>query len=126
MSTPEPIAHHNGVHAVRENGTALVVLRGEVDLSLGQELRVALAEAMGADRVIVDLGAATFIDSTTINALLVARRAAQAAHVALVILPGPDNVMRTLQVSGVADLIAISGAPRRYDRSETEASRSRG
>jgi anti-anti-sigma factor len=99
------------VHLLRNDATAVVVLRGEVDISLRHELQVTLAEAVRADRVIVDLGAATFIDSTTINALVVANRAARLAGVGLALTPGPRGVMRALELGGLADFFEITVDP---------------
>jgi len=105
------IEQPGNVRLVHHNSTAIVCLRGDIDVNSRDELRVKLAEALAADRVIVDLSRARFIDSTTINALLVAHRAAQLAKVTLTIAPGPDNVMRTLRIAGVAELLGLARAP---------------
>src|SRR5689334_6209513 len=111
MSTPDyNEVQQPGVHLTRQNGAAIVVLRGDIDLTLRSELQVTLAEAVAADRVIIDLRPATFIDSTTINALLIARRAAKLAGVPLALTRGAHNVMRTLEIAGVTHVFDITSA----------------
>jgi anti-sigma B factor antagonist len=54
------------------DGVAEVSVKGEVDLSTAPELKSALAALIdgGANRVLVDLTHATFIDSTTLGVLM--------------------------------------------------------
>jgi len=100
-----------GVQLVHQDGTAIVMLRGEIDLTHRDELQTALAEAIQAKSVTVDLSGTTFIDSTALNALIRAHRAAHTAEVRMTVTSGPDNVMKTLRVSGVEQLLANDGQP---------------
>jgi anti-anti-sigma factor len=95
------------VRLVRIGGTAIAYLAGDVDCAYADELAIGLAEAMSGDHVIVDLTQATFIDSTVINALVIAHRAAELAKATLTVVPGPASVMHTLSVSGVDEFLTF-------------------
>jgi anti-anti-sigma factor len=99
------------VDLVHNNGRASVVLRGEVDLALADELTRAITAAMSRPRVVIDLTHATFIDSTVIAALVAAHDHAATTSTDLTVVPGPDNVMRTLSVGGVDGLFAFTAPP---------------
>jgi stage II sporulation protein AA (anti-sigma F factor antagonist) len=99
------------VDLVRADGTAVLYLRGEVDMALADRLEAAIAEGMGGHRLVFDLTHATFIDSTVINALVAAHHDAAITDTSLTLVPGPDAVMRTLAVSGVDVLFMDSADP---------------
>jgi anti-anti-sigma factor len=118
-SDKQAAVHHPGVQLMHSDGTAVVLLRGEIDMRFRDHLESVLTEAMAAaDHVVVDLSHATFIDSTTLNALVIAHRAAGDAAVTLTIRSGPDNVMRALTTSGIDQLIAFTDR-RSDDRLDT-------
>jgi anti-sigma B factor antagonist len=98
---------HFGVELVRTDHTALVVLRGEIDLEATTALNAALAEAMAGERVIVDLSRTSFIDSTGVGALAMASRAAADAGTTLTVVRGPSKVMNILRMSGAYDLLTF-------------------
>ncbi|MET7425007.1 STAS domain-containing protein [Dactylosporangium sp. NPDC005555] len=62
----------------RDAGTCTVSIAGDVDMATVTDLERAVAAALdsGAEVVVVDLAAVTFIDSAGINALLKGRRLA--------------------------------------------------
>lgn len=72
-------------------GLAVVEAGGELDAYTAGDLRAALAEAMACSRVVVDLGSASFLDSTALGVVIRAMRDIdEAGGVALVVLPrGP-------------------------------------
>jgi anti-anti-sigma factor len=87
----------------RDGNTVMVSLRGEADLATAASLEEQLTQALGcgADRVIVDLGAVSFIDSTGLRVLLKAALASQGDSTKLYFLRGSTQVERILRVSGV-------------------------
>jgi anti-sigma B factor antagonist len=91
------------------DGTARLVLAGEVDCSTAPLLRRALdtAFADGACAVTVDLEAVTFLDSAGLSALAVAHRTAIGRGVRLRVLVGTRAVARALQVTGLWELLAV-------------------
>jgi anti-sigma B factor antagonist len=96
----EPVS----VRVHRDDRTTTIVLSGEVDLAAHPALADALAEAMtelAASRLVVDLGAVTFIDSSGLSAAIVLpARAADDAGITFNAISGP-GVARALQVSGL-------------------------
>ena len=97
------------------DGTAVLVLAGELDLYRAPEIEAALAEAIGANggdrdgkpcRLVVDLRSVTFVDSTMLGLLLAASRREQARGAELRILVG-RTPMTAFVVTGFDRLLAI-------------------
>ncbi|MCL7430388.1 STAS domain-containing protein [Streptomyces sp. YS415] len=89
------------------DGIEVVTLSGEIDYSIRDHLRYALLPPDGArpPRTVVDLSGVTFIDSTGINALIAAHRAATSAHGWLRLANPQQAVLRQLQFLGVDAVI---------------------
>ena len=90
-----------------DDGTLVLTAAGEIDLSnidaFNQALTSATAEAgPSGTRLTVDLSAVEYLDSSAINALY-----GLADHIHLVANP---VLMRSLTVSGLAELVAIESA----------------
>ena len=103
MSSDDPARLHEQPvkDARRERGAAIVVLQGELDLYNAQAVRDALTAAVkDAERVVVDLTAVTFVDSTAMGLLIEAR--SQLADREAFVLASPGfETRRALQVSGL-------------------------
>jgi anti-anti-sigma factor len=84
----------------RHNGGMVVRLGGELDLYNVGEVRTALARAaeQAPERLVIDLGAVDFLDSTALGALVEAGRGSEIRM--LLAAPGPE-VRRALEVSGL-------------------------
>ena len=88
----------------------VLVLSGEIDLACADEVADAgvtlLRQAPDAGRIVIDLGAVEFLDSSGLSALLQIRRAAAAdgVEVALRNITRPVGVL--LRLTGVEDLFA--------------------
>lgn len=116
----------------RAGGTTVLALAGELDLYRAPELERALAEAVEPDaaregrgnglvlptfggyvsyqrvrRVVVDLRAVTFLDSTTLALLLAASVRQQARGDDLLVLVGPHTPTAPFEVTGFDRLLAI-------------------
>jgi len=102
------------VSTVNEDGTARLVLTGEIDVSIAPAV-VSHAEQLLAGRphtVIVDLSAVTFLDSAGIGALVTLSNSASDAGIGSVrLVPGPRNVMRVLQIVGLTDVFDLPEEP---------------
>jgi anti-anti-sigma factor len=87
----------------RRNAGVLVRLAGELDLHNVDEVRAALAEAGSGEpeRLVVDLGEVSFVDSTALGALVASEKELPAGTRLLLAAPRPD-VRRALDVSGLA------------------------
>jgi anti-sigma B factor antagonist len=95
----------------RRNGSVVVRLAGELDLYNVAEVSSALADAAdeGADRLVVDLAEVSFLDSTALGALVAAKRELAAGTRLVLAAPGED-VLRALEVSGLAAHFEVRGS----------------
>ncbi len=88
----------------RDNGVAVVVAAGEVDLAsaeaLEQEATAALVQAETTE-VVVDLSGVTFLDSSGISALVKQRRLADERGKLMRISGAGGTVRDVLQLTGV-------------------------
>jgi anti-sigma B factor antagonist len=85
-------------------------ITGELDMATAGEVeeRVvgALTGAPTPERVVLDLAGLTFCDSSGIDVLLTVRSAAERAGVDLRVTGAHGMVRRTLEITGVLDLLA--------------------
>jgi anti-sigma B factor antagonist len=90
------------VRAIEElNGSVIVRLAGELDLYNADDIRRALAQAIDSapEKIVVDMAAVDFVDSTALGVLIEARAKLGRAGV---LLAAPQlETRRTLQVSGL-------------------------
>ena len=90
----------------------VVVVRGEHDIYTAPTLRDRMEEALGASPtgVIVDLSAATFLDSSILGALLEARRQALERTIGYVVSLGESpepGVQRSLEITGLVPVFPV-------------------
>ncbi|GAA5142388.1 hypothetical protein GCM10023340_05780 [Nocardioides marinquilinus] len=79
---------------------------GEIDLGNATELSGDLLRAIGsASHVYVDLTGVTFMDSSGIGVLVNGWRRARAQHVTLTVCEPTGQVRRTLESTGLLDLM---------------------
>ena len=94
-----------------EGGTRIVEVRGELELAtaptLGQRIRRPLFWE-GTERVVVDLSAVVFIDSSGTSALLLSVSHARAlGHTLVFVCPEEGEVMRRLRTYGLDSTLDI-------------------
>ena len=83
------------------DGTARLILRGELDLATRGDLREALlAEQRAGTAVIVVLDQLDYLDSAGIGELVRASRSASRGGRRFAVTPGTGNVRRVLWISG--------------------------
>ena len=100
------------IETSREGAEARAVLRGDFDMNATFSVEPALErllEGPPPERLTIDLGGLTFIDSTGIGVLLRVQSEASARGVALVILPGPAEVQRVFETAGLLDAFPFAG-----------------
>jgi len=101
----------------RAGGTTVVAVAGELDIYRAPALEHALEEAVEpaarGRRVVVDLRAVTFLDSTTLALLLAAHGRQQARDGELLILVGPQTPTAAFEVTGLDGLLTIRQVPDR-------------
>jgi anti-sigma B factor antagonist len=86
----------------RDGGVTVVHLAGELDLYNAHVVRDALLEicAEEPDRLVVDLGDVSFLDSTALGVLIEARKSLANRRAFLLARPGLET-RRALEVSGL-------------------------
>jgi anti-sigma B factor antagonist len=88
----------------------LITLRGEVDYESAQELRAAISRVLQLNAVrtlVINLAGVTFIDSTGIGTLVVARRICAEVGVKLQVHEANPFIGRLFTVVGVADALGL-------------------
>ena len=94
-----------------DNRVRHLVLSGELDMAALPELRRPLLErGKQFDCLVVDMSGLTFLDSTGIHFLLDLFADAQREGWLLRIVPGPPQVQRVLELSGVAEVLPWASA----------------
>jgi anti-anti-sigma factor len=89
-----------------EDGGQLVRVDGELDIATAPDLEaVLLRPRPPGERVIVDLGALRFIDSTGLRVLLRARAAARDGTWEIFVRNVPANVHRLFTIAGVQEAV---------------------
>ncbi|MGZ4563929.1 MAG: STAS domain-containing protein [Mycobacterium sp.] len=84
----------------RDDGTQVLLVRGELDMSNIDGFIQALRDATSDGRTLtIDLGAAEYLDSAAINALF--------DHVGQIDILANEVLMPLLTVSGLADVVPV-------------------
>ena len=89
------------------DGAVIVRLAGELDLYNAEDVRAALAQALAAtpSRIVVDMAAVEFVDSTALGVLVEAR--SRLGHDALLLAAPQPETRRTLKISGLDRHLAV-------------------
>ena len=95
--------------------TALIALRGELDLATVSNVTDVLddlkPDADGVRHIVLDLRGLTFMDSTGLHELLRQDQYARTNHHNLAVVRGPDAIQRLLKLSGVDELLVLVDEP---------------
>jgi anti-anti-sigma factor len=93
-------------------GHTLVTLAGECDLNTGRQLRDVLTSEVsrGAQRLIVDLSALAFMDSTGYQVLLSTRSLLAVRGGTLVLVAPQPVVARILELTGADQIMPVYGS----------------
>lgn len=97
----------------RRAGSLCVRLAGEIDASVADEVRVALAEVTAAARrdggaMAFDLSELRFIDSSGIRALVQIALDGEPAGLRVTVVAVSDPVRRVFDIAGVSDLLRMA------------------
>ncbi len=87
----------------------VLAVRGEIDLFTAPELKQVLAESIeaGRIRIIVDLTATTFLDSTALGVLIGAVKRLRSRDGALAIVNVDENIAKTFEITGLDQIFTI-------------------
>lgn len=88
------------------SGARVVRVRGELDLATTPRFQGAVG-APRADRLVVDLGECTFIDSSAIRALLGAARGQLDAGGSAAVVAVEPATLRVLEIAGVGQALPV-------------------
>ena len=93
---------------VRED-VHLVSVTGEIDLFTAPEFKQSLNGPIddGAARVIVDLTATTFIDSSSLGVLIGAHRRLKQRKASLVVVCDNDTIVKTFRITGLDSVFTL-------------------
>jgi len=109
MNDPSSIPEPTIEISTPAEGTVLVALGGEHDLSSARDVEQALTESLQAgSHLIVNISDTQFLDSSTISALVRAKNAADAAGKRFNLVLGTAAIVeRALEVSGVMPMLDV-------------------
>jgi anti-sigma B factor antagonist len=93
--------------------TALLVVRGELDVASGPTLERELAKAEASDvqLLILDLRELEFIDSTGLSILIKAHQRAEASGRRFAVVRGRSQVQRLLGLTGLEERLTLIDSP---------------
>ena len=95
-----------------DSGVRVVAVTGELDLDTMGELNEALAADDGLlATTVVDLRGLTFIDSSGVSGVMAAARRARDAGARLVCVPGPPQIRRVFEMTGIDTVIEWVDSP---------------
>jgi anti-sigma B factor antagonist len=84
-----------------------VALAGEIDMLTAPDLEAAVRRLCAAEpsEVVLDLSKVTFMDSTALRAIISAQQLCARAGSRLSLIPGPEQVQRLFEITGMYDLV---------------------
>ena len=88
-----------------DDGRAVLLPRGELDMATQGELRAALDVARASGAVVLELGALRFLDTSGLRLILETADASRRDGFTFSVRPGSASVQRLFEVAGVAELV---------------------
>ena len=97
------------VRTSRVGGALIVTIVGEIDMANAPEVKSAIeASRDGAERVVVDLSAVTFLDSSALNALLHSQRDLAEHEIAFsVVGPADQAVRKVFEITHLTEPLSV-------------------
>jgi anti-sigma B factor antagonist len=98
------------------NGAATATLAGEFEMAATFTIEPALERVLalpGLDQVTLDLSAVSFIDSVGLGVIIRFAQELEGRGIALCIVPGPPEVQRVFESTGLADTLPFEPRPPR-------------
>ncbi len=103
----------------QDGETARLILEGELDLASSEQVDQHLneLEETPTKRIVIDLSALAFIDSTGLRTLIQADQRARDTGRELVLRPGDDSIQRVFELTGSLEILNFEGADGRSSAS---------
>jgi anti-sigma B factor antagonist len=110
MLTEESVSDDVLISQELVNGTAVVTVRGEIDVASAPELRTLLHDVCGSDAstVAVDLRAVTFLDSSALGVLVGALRRCRENESDFRLIIDSPRLLRIFDITGLTSVFDIS------------------
>src|SRR3954468_1725 len=92
-----------------DDATHVVAVRGEIDIFTAPEFKERITSAIdaGRDLVVVDLGATTFIDSSSLGVLISAHRRLSGRDGRLIVACDVPAVTNTFKITGLDSVLEL-------------------
>jgi anti-sigma B factor antagonist len=89
-----------------------IILAGELDIATAPELPTVVSAISDNEQrtIVIDLRQLTFIDSSGLQGLLNAHQDCRARGHELRVIPGPENVQRVFELTGVNEMLSFTDA----------------
>jgi anti-sigma B factor antagonist len=101
---------HFGVTSHREAGSLVVATTGELDIAAVQTVREEIARREPGERLTIDLRGLSFLDTSGIQLVVEAFRAARDDGFELTVLRGPERVQRVFEIAGLDSVLPFADA----------------
>jgi anti-anti-sigma factor len=97
------------VRTSRVGGATIVTIVGEIDMANAPEVKGAIdATRDGAERVVVDLSAVTFLDSSALNALVYGQRDLAEHEISFrVVSPADQSVRKVFEITHLTEPLSV-------------------
>jgi anti-sigma B factor antagonist len=91
------------------DGVHVVAVTGEIDLFAAPEFKQRMGKPIddGVGRLIVDLSATTFIDSSSLGVLIGAHRRLKQRNSSLVVVCDNDAIVKTFKITGLDGVFTL-------------------
>ena len=101
-----------GLDVSESDGQCVLSVRGEVDVYTAPKLRERLIEMVGEGkhRIIVDLEAVDFLDSTGLGVLVGALKRVKAHDGSLSLVCTQDKILKIFKITGLTKVFPIHGS----------------
>jgi anti-sigma B factor antagonist len=105
----------------RSDGVAVVAVRGSIDLFTAPDFKDGLLGVIdrGADRIVLDFSATSFLDSSALAVLLSARKRLAGRHGELAIAGLNASLETSFRLTGLSQLFTIESTAERAARGLT-------
>jgi anti-sigma B factor antagonist len=99
------------VSSRHEDGALVVACEGELDIATVDRVRAELVERGEGEALVIDLSALTFLDTSAIQLLVEAMRAARDEGFALRIVRAHPRVQRVFGIAGLETVLPFEDGP---------------
>ena len=95
-----------------EEGTFVIAVDGEADMTTAVKFNESFFSAArsGVRRVVADLTAVSFIDTTMLNALVVGHRRMVRDHGCFAVVCSGPRISRVLEITGLGQILDVFGS----------------